>query len=1182
MSAIPRAFSRLTSSGLVKGLRDGRKRRRGKVDSANLLPLLIQVLASFSKIDGEVLEEEIDSILGFLRYDYPEAVYSELRRLYRQALDQQQDLSLMAQKLAAELSMDRKIMLGMQLYDLISRGGLKQEQVVAYYSFMSQLGMAAQAIDIVYQLNAAEDADPSVFQKGASPLESLCFGSRVDADVSLRSLKDGERLFAFRYHDLVLLRNLTGSALTVRGRPLPHGGFCRVYPGERVLLGEQVLTYPDFIYYFNAKKSVSLHQVFITVHDGEDVEIARSRTRESAIEVVFGLRVKVQALTDVDAELNGEALKSGVSLQASLDDRIIFHGRSELLLSELRRRARAMGGRFHLKSYKSDYLVSNNPSLLHEDDILLSPGLSGEILLRISCDYDQRIGKLEVLQANRPILVREQPVRATATLFDGDVIRIDSTQVLRCDFTERLIEEERNVIRTIEVRDLYHRFGNGELALDGISFSVSRGEMVCIMGASGSGKSTLLRCMAGLLNPERGSILLNGQELYEGLATLKEYIAYIPQEDTFDEHLTIHENLSFAAAIRAPHLSRKDRERRIESKLVELGLQERRDSLVGNPRRKNLSGGERKRLNIGLDMIGSGDVYLIDEPTSGLSSKDSEHVIEVLRSMAHNKIVLAVIHQPSAKLFHQFNKAALLDKGGRLVFFGTPKEMLFYFAQAEHEQQVDVEEQSEDLMRPEFIFDVLETPLRDLSGDVIFEENSRGQLVPARRYSPAYWRDKFESFHLVQDVREVPVHRPLPGELPPKPARPENEPMRWRNEWTQFRTLCARAFKSKMRNKANLLTTVVEAPLLAMLIAGVLRYSESGRYDFASAFHLPTYLFLSLVVAMFLGLTNSSDDVIRDRGMLQRERNLNVRISYYIIAKILTLSLFALIQCVLFILIGNLILEVRGMFLIYLWFMFLTSLTGLSIGLLVSALVPDGKTAANIVPLILIPQIILGGALIKYEEMNRNFDFIYAVQRMFALDPESAKEKTRSELEVPPMCEFMAMRWAYEALVVAQAKLNPLTLRQERVQMMVRKLAATEVLSADQERTLQQLKDLLAFLSGLEGKSPGDVNRRLHEAGRQLSSGTFNSDSLAPTGRGYTAEQMYVNQKISDLVSKAEMEEADYRKERVNVFFGLRKNYFGFESNLYVINSCVLISSCLAFLIILNVALHQELRVKTN
>src|SRR5205814_3262822 len=123
-----------------------------------------------------------------------------------------------------------------------------------------------------------------------------------------------------------------------------------------------------------------------------------------------------------------------------------------------------------------------------------------------------------------------------------------------------------------------------------------------------------------------------------------------------------------------------------------------------------------------------------------------------------------------------------------------------------------------------------------------------------------------------------------------------------------------RAFISKLRKRGNLWTTIVEAPVLATLIAAVLRYSESGTYDFASAYHIPTYLFLSLICAMFLGLTNSADDIIRDRIVLQRERNLNVRLPYYVVSKTLTLGILVLVQCVLFVLIGNFVLQIRGMF----------------------------------------------------------------------------------------------------------------------------------------------------------------------------------------------------------------------------------------------------------------------------
>src|SRR4051794_36261024 len=1065
-------------------MRRALRKPRSVSEGPNLLPLLIQVLASFSKADGVLLEEEIDSSLGFLRYDYPEAVYSELRQLFRQALYEQQDLGAMAQKLSAQLSSDRKIMLGVQLYDLISQAGLKQEQVVAFYSFMSQLGMAAQAIDIVYQLNASEDADASIYQRGASPLEALSFGTNGAADVVLKSLTDTDRLLAFRYHELILLKNYTGQTVSVRGRPLMRGGFCRIYPGQRILVGDQFLTYQELAAYFNAKKNVSLPQIFVRVHkDADEVQLERSRSRESALEVTFGLKVKVKALRDVNAVLNGTKLKAGTTVEAALEDRIVFHNDSEMDLMDLRRRARAMGGRFQLKASKSEYLVSNNPSMLEEDDILLSPGTSGDVLLKILCDYDKRVGTLEVIDADRPILVGETPVRTTAPLQDGDTIRIDVGQFLRCNFSERIIEEERNIIRSLEVVDITHRFGNNEIGLEGVSFSVNRGELVCVMGASGSGKSTLMKVLGGQLQPTQGQVLLNDRPLYENLDLLKGYLSYVPQEDAFDEHLTIGENLEFAAAIRAPHLSGRDLSRRLDNKLIELGLSERRDAVVGSAVKKTLSGGERKRLNIGLDMIGSSDVYLFDEPTSGLSSKDSEHVIEIIRGMAHNKIIIVTIHQPSSKLFQMFHKAILFDKGGRLVFFGTPTDMLRYFAEAEHQHQFGADLgacPSCGTTRPEFIFDVLETPLRDISGDVIYEENNRGQLVAARRYSPEFWRDKYEAFRLIQDVKQVSLKRepvpPLPQEAEAKKKRTQ---IRWHDEWTQLRTLLRRAFMSKLRNKGNLVITIGVAPILALLVATILRYSDTGTYDFASAYHIPTFLFLGLIVAMFLGLTNSADDIIGDRAVLQRERNLNVRLSYYVLAKVLSLGFFAIIQCVLFVIIGNAILEIRGMFWVDVAIMLMTAMGGVALGLLVSSLVDNPKTAANIVPLVLIPQIIMGGALIKYEDMNRNLGLVYAFSRWFSEHPTDQKtKKMDSKLKVPFVCQFIAMRWSYEELVVAQAKLNPLTRRQEKVNNEIRRLAPNAKTPETSAR-LNDLKELLAILSGLEAKTAKDVDRYL-------------------------------------------------------------------------------------------------------
>lgn len=1163
-------------------------RPRSVSEGPNLLPVLIKVLAGFTKADGEIIEEEIDSILGFLRHDYPDAVYSELRTLFRQALNEQQDLGGMAARLRRELPNERKLLLCIQLYDLISKAGMKEEQLAVYYEFMLDLGMATQAIEIVHQLNADRPGRAAEgVPEGEAPLEVLVLASGVaEGDVVLGALTEGESLWVYRYHELMMLKNRTLSPVFVHGRAVAPGGFCRVYPGQRIILRGQVLFFQDLIFYFNAKKSVSVPEAFLRMTSDDEVEVTRSRDRESLLRIAFGLSVEIEVLRDVEAELNGQALRRGRTFAATLDDSIVFHGDSRLDLRDLRRRVRAMGGRFRLKPSKSEYLVSNNPARLGRDDILLSPGTSGEILLRIACDYDRLEGRLDVLDSDRPIVVRGQPVRNTATLEDGDLIRIDSGQVLRCDFSERIIEERRNIIRSLEVRDLGVRFSNGEIGLDGVSFDVRRGEMICVMGASGSGKSTLLRALAGQLPPSAGEVLLNGMNLYANLDRLKGYISFVPQDDAFDEQLTVEENLDYAAAVRSPHLSRRDRARRVGAKLLELGLSERRDSQVGRVTHKTLSGGERKRLNIGLDMIGNADVYLLDEPTSGLSSKDSEHVIEIVRGMSHNKIVMVTIHQPSAKLFHMFQKVLLLDRGGRLVYFGTPTEMLRYFAECEHEQHLGITEAVREFgeeVGPEFVFDVLETPLRDLGGEVIYEENNRGQLVPSRRFSPEYWRDRYESHRLLRDVEQVAVRKRDEAPDTVVAPAPRAERLRWRDEWTQFRAQLHRAFLSKLRNRANILTTMVEAPMLAALFGVVLRYSERGDYDFATAFHIPTYLFLALVVAMFLGLTNSADDIIRDRAILRRERNLSIRLWYYLLSKVLTLAVFAFLQCVLFVWIGGWILGIRGVFWMHVWYLFQTALSGVAIGLLISSLVSDAKTAVNILPLVLIPQIILGGALIKYEEMNRNLDFVHVIERWARNHPDAATGGASSELEVPWISQWMPMRWSYEALIVDQAKNNPLTRRQRALQRRIEELVPRLGEDASAARELETVKRALAAVSGMQGADAEDVDRRLGLVDRLLAGEAVAADDLLGRERTVSAEQLYVNQKVADLVSKAEIEQNDYSlQERINVFFGPEKWHFGREWSVFTFNMLVLNASTLVVLMLLHASLRSQLKVRVR
>ena len=1171
---VPRSFGRLFG---VNPLRR-RLERLGRffrptaapVIQSNL-PDLIHVFAAFTRVDGEIDEAEVDSILGFLRYDYPESFYGELRARYLAALQDPRDLDVIAESLADRLGMEEKILLGVRLYMLVSRSGMRTGALAVFYRFMTALGIAGEAIDIVYQLNARGGPAQPMPEGMGSPLESLVLGPGEDSDVRLENLPADVKVAVFRYRNLVLLKNIGAQPIVVRGRAVEPGGFSRLYEGQQLYLGEVTIAFQELLFYFNARRDLSASSVFLHVGRGNQITVERKPSKQSIIEVRFGLATEVKALKPTAITLNGKKLEPGETIRVSPGEALLLPGGDAVRLGDLRRRARDMGGRFELVADRTDYLVSNNPALLRPGDILLAPGAPGDILLRIECDYDRKSGQVEVLQSPRPILLEGLPVRSRVLVEDGETLALSEDQFLRCHFSDRIIEEERNIISRLEVKDVSHAFNRRESALDSVSFEARRGEMICVMGPSGCGKSTLLRIISGQLAPDQGNVLLNGIGLYGRSDELRRYIAFMPHEEGFDPLLTVEENLATASAVRAPHFSRAERQRRIEAKLAELSLKERRDRLPGDPDHKVLSHGERKRLNIGMDVIGISDIYLFDEPTSGLSSKDSENVLEIIRGMAHNKIILVSIHQPSARLFHMFHKAVLLDHGGRLAFSGTPSEMLDYFNEAYAEEGVKLpgvpaHEAGGEIARrqPEFIFDVLETPVLDPSGDVIHEEDHRGRLRPARRFPPGYWRDRFQAHRLLEELSRPVIRAETEGESGPRPL-PKPPTPGLRDELVQWFTQLKRGFLSKLRNKANLATTLVEAPALAVLVAMTMRYSEDGPYNFGGAFHIPTYLFLSLVVAMFLGLTNSADEIIRDRAILRRERNHHRRNLYYVGAKVASLSVFSLIQCLLYLLIGNAILGIRDMIHLHLLWMFLANLSGVVTGLFISATVRDAKTALNIIPLVLIPQIILGGALIKYEEMNRDLDFLSSFTRW-----QGTEDHAPSKLEVPAICELMPLRWAYEGIVLAQARANPLSRLLDAIDHETNELKEIPkgLATKEQEDRLELLKEVRIPLVMMRGRDARDVARLVREFGLDYASGTLDPAKMARRLRdqtGVRARDVYWNEKTRLLYEKAEIERTDNRRAIMpNVFFGSKKIYFFREWDTMKANMVVLIGFILA------------------
>ena len=249
---------------------------------------------------------------------------------------------------------------------------------------------------------------------------------------------------------------------------------------------------------------------------------------------------------------------------------------------------------------------------------------------------------------------------------------------------------------------------------------------------------------------------------------------------------------------------------------------------------------------------------------------------------------------------------------------------------------------------------------------------------------------------------------------------------------------------------------------------------------------------------------------------------------------------------------------------------------------MISALVSQSKTGILIIPVVLIPQIILSGALIKYEEMNRNLDFIHVIQQWTTRHPDSAMPP-RSDLQVPLICEIMPTRWSYEALVYAQAKLNPLTSRQEKIQSLINEIIRSKNLTPERAERLDDLKEALAVLSGLEAERPDQIRRAFRRIDAVINGEPFKPSRFDSLGAGFTAEQLYVNQKITDLVSKAEMEQSDYREDQhLNVFFGPVKEYLGIRAGMLWFNSGVLVASTLFLFVVLHQILRSQIRMRVS
>ncbi|GAO28638.1 ABC transporter ATP-binding protein [Geofilum rubicundum JCM 15548] len=228
-----------------------------------------------------------------------------------------------------------------------------------------------------------------------------------------------------------------------------------------------------------------------------------------------------------------------------------------------------------------------------------------------------------------------------------------------------------------QAKDISFNYAKSAVGLHPMNFSSGSGSLVGIMGDSGAGKTTLINLLTGILKPKSGSITINGANIHNNPQKVKGLIGYVSQDDLLIEDLTVYQNLYYNATLCFDHISKSNIKRKVLSLLKALGLYDIKDMKVGNPLNKKISGGQRKRLNIALELIREPAVMFMDEPTSGLSSRDSENIMDLLKELAlKGKLIFVVIHQPSSDIFKMFDQLLVLDTGGYLIYDGDAVEAL--------------------------------------------------------------------------------------------------------------------------------------------------------------------------------------------------------------------------------------------------------------------------------------------------------------------------------------------------------------------------------------------------------------------------------------------------------------------------------------------------------------------------
>lgn len=534
-----------------------------------------------------------------------------------------------------------------------------------------------------------------------------------------------------------------------------------------------------------------------------------------------------------------------------------------------------------------------------------------------------------------------------------------------------------------------------KVLLDHVSFKALPGDMIALMGPSGAGKTTLLLTLNGYLPPTSGQVRINGDDLYAVYDALRGVIGYVPQDDIVHPELTVFEAVKYSAQFRLPNdYSEQEINNRVEQTLKDLGLEGVKNLQIGKPEKKVLSGGQRKRVNIALELVTDPVILFLDEPTSGLAADDTTALINLLSDLTKKtgKTIIMTIHQPARDEYEKFNLAFIMGYGGIPTYYGPTGEASYRFFRSIIDNPQSPfrslpQAQNRVVDNPRDMFDMLNIRERGVHENM----KQRDPNVPrntARLEAARQWRGEFMNqanpiFQQMYGGRRAVGTEPAARGVPHRPDIAL---------FTQLMLLMSRYWKLKVRDRAGAAIMFLQAPIIGVMLAFVFagqkesvpfwclgalqelgRRAQSGTGSTDLLARMLTTkdhtaaMFFVIVSAVWFGTSNAAREIVTERAIYLRERMVNLSLFNYVFSKYIILTLVCIFQCTLLLGIVFFSLGFHGGPLAFLEELIVTvavAMNATALGLLLSTAVTSAEAAMSLTPIALIPQVVLGGLMV--------------------------------------------------------------------------------------------------------------------------------------------------------------------------------------------------------------------------